>query len=273
MIVISFLLVIVAAVTLAIGIIQNVLALVWASIASCVLAIIFLGIGVLQRRVGRAGAPQQEQGYGPGASPQVEGGGWQQRGPASAGISEAPGISGARPGERRWPGPEAAARERPPEPAAETPTGATGADQPVSPWAASATESTAPPEDVRPQPPPRRPARKAAAKKAATRGAAAKKTAAPARRKKSARAPAKKAAKKAARARTKKAAKKAAGGTTGPAAMRELNAVRGLGPAKARALLDRFGSLEAIRDARVDDLVQVRGVGETTAREIHQQLS
>ncbi|MDP9022101.1 MAG: helix-hairpin-helix domain-containing protein [Actinomycetota bacterium] len=266
MIVISFLLVVVAAVTLAIGIIQNVLQLVWASIASCLLAIIFLGIGVLQRRVGRAGAPPQEQGYGPGASPQVDGGGWQQREPSPAEVSAAPGVAGARPGQRRWPGPEAAAAEGRQEPSAEAPTGETEVDRPVSAWAASVTEPTAPSEeDVPPRPPPRRPARKAAAKKAATRGAAAKKTATPAR--------AKKAAKKTARAPAKKAAKKAAGGTTGPAAMRELNAVRGLGPAKARALLDRFGSLEAIRDARVDDLVDVRGVGETTAREIHRQLS
>lgn len=47
-----------------------------------------------------------------------------------------------------------------------------------------------------------------------------------------------------------------------PAAVRRaLAAVRGLGPARQSALIDRFGSLEAIRAASDDDLLSVAGIG------------
>jgi hypothetical protein len=49
-VIISFLLVIIAAVTLIIGLFQDGIEWIWASIASCVLAMVFLGMGVLQRR-------------------------------------------------------------------------------------------------------------------------------------------------------------------------------------------------------------------------------
>ncbi|MGH3443002.1 MAG: hypothetical protein ACRDUY_13360, partial [Nitriliruptorales bacterium] len=67
MVVLSFLLVIVAAVTLLIGLFQDTLAWIWTSIASCVVAMIFLGIGVLQRR-GRQPEALGEATYGPGAA-------------------------------------------------------------------------------------------------------------------------------------------------------------------------------------------------------------
>ncbi|HEX9766495.1 MAG TPA: helix-hairpin-helix domain-containing protein, partial [Nitriliruptorales bacterium] len=44
-----------------------------------------------------------------------------------------------------------------------------------------------------------------------------------------------------------------------------LGDVRGLGDAKRRALLDRFGSLDAIAHASVDELQEVRGIGEAVA--------
>lgn len=47
-----------------------------------------------------------------------------------------------------------------------------------------------------------------------------------------------------------------------PAAVRRaLAAVRGLGPARQSALIDRFGSLEAIRDASDEELLELRGIG------------
>lgn len=45
------------------------------------------------------------------------------------------------------------------------------------------------------------------------------------------------------------------------AARRTLAAVRGLGPAKQSALIDAFGSIEALRSASDDDLLAVRGIG------------
>lgn len=47
-----------------------------------------------------------------------------------------------------------------------------------------------------------------------------------------------------------------------PAAVRRaLASVRGLGPARQSALIDRFGTIEAIRDAPDEDLLAVRGIG------------
>ena len=40
----------------------------------------------------------------------------------------------------------------------------------------------------------------------------------------------------------------------------ELEAVPGIGPKRRRALLQHFGSLEAIRQATVDELVKVPGI-------------
>ena len=48
--------------------------------------------------------------------------------------------------------------------------------------------------------------------------------------------------------------------------------VPGLGPSREAALLDAFGSVEGIRDAELDDLVQVRGIGPGMAARIHDSL-
>jgi DNA uptake protein ComE-like DNA-binding protein len=70
------------------------------------------------------------------------------------------------------------------------------------------------------------------------------------------------------RATTTKATPAATSTSTG----RGLDAVKGLGPAKRQALLDRFGSEEAVRAASVDELTQVRGVGPGLARSIKEAL-
>ncbi|HUR51644.1 MAG TPA: ATP-binding cassette domain-containing protein [Mycobacteriales bacterium] len=49
--------------------------------------------------------------------------------------------------------------------------------------------------------------------------------------------------------------------------------VPGLGPARENALLDAFGSVDNIRDAEVEDLVAVRGIGPGLAARIHTTLS
>lgn len=51
-----------------------------------------------------------------------------------------------------------------------------------------------------------------------------------------------------------------------------LGGVRGLGPAKARALAEHFGSLEAIRAAEPAELTEVPGIGRATAASISEQL-
>jgi membrane protein implicated in regulation of membrane protease activity len=63
-------------------------------------------------------------------------------------------------------------------------------------------------------------------------------------------------------------------GTTGAAARARLGEIVGVGPAKQDALLARYGSLEAIREASVDDIVaNVRGFGEALASRVKDELS
>lgn len=49
--------------------------------------------------------------------------------------------------------------------------------------------------------------------------------------------------------------------------------IRGLGPNRREALLDRFGSVEAIRDAEVAELTEVPGVSPGLARAIKNHLT
>lgn len=53
----------------------------------------------------------------------------------------------------------------------------------------------------------------------------------------------------------------------------ELTSIPGLGPARRAALLEAFGSVEAIREASVDDLVKVPGVGRALARKLYDELT
>ncbi len=49
--------------------------------------------------------------------------------------------------------------------------------------------------------------------------------------------------------------------------------IPGVGPATARRLLDRFGSLEALGEATADDLIQVNGIGPRTAAAIRLHIN
>jgi excinuclease ABC subunit C len=51
-----------------------------------------------------------------------------------------------------------------------------------------------------------------------------------------------------------------------------LDEIPGVGPARKRALLRRFGSLSRLRDASVDEIAATPGVGATTAAAIHEHL-
>ena len=52
-----------------------------------------------------------------------------------------------------------------------------------------------------------------------------------------------------------------------------LDDIPGVGPARKIALMRFFGSIGNIRKASVQELMNVRGVSETLAREIHRRLS
>ncbi|HEX2026380.1 MAG TPA: helix-hairpin-helix domain-containing protein [Nitriliruptorales bacterium] len=295
MIVISFVLVIVAAATLVIGLFQDTLTFIWISIVSCVVAMVFLGIGVLQRRTGRVRALPQETGRPgmPAAPPRITEPepsrvdvSW--RATARSDLDETPwrSVTGAhRPVAGRGEPQQEPAAPRAPRPAptapraprpAPTPPAAPRVERvpaaevtreevteeaPVAPTAPVTSEPS--PEPVAAEAP-----AVAVAKRATRKAPAAKRSTKKAARKTAKRAVKKAAKKTAKRVTAKKATEKR---TTGVAARRELNKVRGLGPAKQRALLDAFGSLEAIRAASVQELTQVRGVGEATAREILRQ--
>ena len=51
-----------------------------------------------------------------------------------------------------------------------------------------------------------------------------------------------------------------------------LDAVPGLGPAKAKTLLTRLGSMKAVRAASVEELQAVPGIGPSLASRIHEHL-
>jgi excinuclease ABC subunit C len=51
-----------------------------------------------------------------------------------------------------------------------------------------------------------------------------------------------------------------------------LDEVPGVGPARKKALLKRFGSLARLRDAPVDEIAGTRGIGPELARSIHERL-
>ncbi|MBW3562628.1 MAG: hypothetical protein KY437_09035 [Actinobacteria bacterium] len=247
MIVLSFLLVVIAAVTLLVGLFQDTLTWIWASIASCVLAMIALGVGVLQRRSGR-GEPGEEpaSSYGPGAISNLIPGDEdeetaEEEQPAPGEVTVVPKrtVSDAK-GEMSRAEVEEAADQAVAEAEAKTAAAREAAE----------TEAT--------EKPSKKAASKKTAKKASKKKASKKKTAS------------KKTAKKASK---KKAAKKATSETKGKAARERLDEIKGLGPAKQKALLAEFGSLEGIRDADLEDLRNVKGIGETTAAAIKDQLA
>ena len=62
-------------------------------------------------------------------------------------------------------------------------------------------------------------------------------------------------------------------GTRGKRARAVLSEIKGVGPAKQDALLKRFGSLEEMASASIEDLSAVKGVGPSVAQQIKQILS
>lgn len=240
MIVLSLILVIIAAVTLLAGFFSEGLTLIWVSIGACVLSIATLALGVMQRRR-TTPEPTPPSAYGPGAAgPKPAPAQLATVGASSEPQTEVIAKTSARAAAERRADVEAAS--------------ATGADEIVAPTRASAS----------------------AAKKSTRKGAAKKST------KKTARKTAKKttkkatggAAKKTAKRTTKKATKKATSrGTTGAAARTVLSGIKGVGPAKQDALLKKFKSLEAIRDASIEEIASLDGVGPTAAKTIKNALA
>ncbi len=52
----------------------------------------------------------------------------------------------------------------------------------------------------------------------------------------------------------------------------QLDAIPGIGPRRRRALLQKFGSLDAIRDANVEELMQVEGMTRSAAQKLQESL-
>jgi excinuclease ABC subunit C len=48
--------------------------------------------------------------------------------------------------------------------------------------------------------------------------------------------------------------------------------IKGLGPSKANALLERFGSVEGIRDADLSEITEIKGIGDGLARQLKREL-
>jgi hypothetical protein len=272
-IVLSLVLVIVAAVTLVLGVFQDGLTLIYVSIGTCLAAMVLLGVGVLMRR--REDAQPASSGYGPaaGARPQQPAAG--SGGDEEVRIREATDDTEVRPARKAVVKKVSAT---PTVPERETTAEQPGVGRPAAGAAAAgaAAAGFARPrrdEDAEGDDTPaagvagerRAPVKKAvvkkAVKKAAVKKVAAGTSATTAATKKGV---AKKSAKKATAKRT--AAKKA------PAGSASLPDVKGLGPAKKKALLDAFGSVDNIRSADVSELAAVKGVGAGLAAELKRQL-
>jgi excinuclease ABC subunit C len=52
----------------------------------------------------------------------------------------------------------------------------------------------------------------------------------------------------------------------------QLDAIPGIGPRRRRALLTRFGSLDAIREASIEELVRVEGMSKSAAQKLKDTL-
>jgi DNA uptake protein ComE-like DNA-binding protein len=278
-IVLSLVLVIAAAVLLVLGIFfQDGLLLIYLSIGSCLLAMALLGAGVLLRR------RETATGGAATASATASAGGTAVRG-RSIGEPRALPEDGADRDDtvQIRPVPKAVLREPAGSEAGSShETGSSdvrgSATDPAPGGAAAPTAGDAL----------RRPAKRAVVKKAVVR----KQTAAPAAPTTttpsgptagstaigdpSAAAPVKKVAAKkatASAAPVKRATTtRASAPTTSTEGGRSLDDVKGLGPARRQALLDHFGSEEAVRDASIEELTQVRGVGDALARSIKEAL-
>ena len=52
----------------------------------------------------------------------------------------------------------------------------------------------------------------------------------------------------------------------------ELDEVKGIGDAKKKELLKQFGSVGNIKNASIEELIQVKGINENLAKEIKSQI-
>ena len=50
----------------------------------------------------------------------------------------------------------------------------------------------------------------------------------------------------------------------------ELDEIEGIGPAKKKALLQKFGSVEKIKQASLEELIQIKGINEEIAERIQE---
>jgi hypothetical protein len=246
-ILLSLILVIAAAVLLVVGVFQDGLLLIYLSIASCLMAMALLGIGVLLRRKQGAGEPAIAGHEASAAT-------------ATAGETpSAPAVTGRPVGTRRsaeveeMPNGDATAEQRPVEDA--------GSGEMMSTDAAVAEDTPRASGTVLPAPTARNAApRKVAVKRTGVPATTAEKTAV------------KKAVVRRPASTSSTSSMATAGGTTSPAARTELPAVKGLGPAKRDALLARFGDAEGVRRASVEELTEVRGIGPALARAVKDAL-
>ena len=315
MIVLSLVLVIIAAVTLVLGVFQDGLLFIYVSIGTCLAAMVLLGIGVLMRRREETEPAPASSGYG--ARPEAASGSGstptQQPAPQEDAVQVRQSTDTQRLGEAREQRPAAAtgevrpakkavvkkvsagvagkesragaddaARDEPPtrpfEPRSDEPA-ARAVAQPGDRDAAEGSDG----EDAAPAKQAvvtGAPAKKAAAKKTATKKATTKKTATKkaatkkaAAKKSTKKAAAKKSTKKAATKKsTKKAAAKKATKKASASAATSMPDIKGLGPAKANALLERFGSVEGIRDADLSEITEIKGIGDGLARQLKREL-
>jgi hypothetical protein len=235
---VSLILVIVAAVTLVLGIFADGLGLVYVSIGTCLGAMAVLGVGGLLHR--RASAAAQPAGYADDRT---------------AGSTAARPVAASS---------ETVAAASPAETVAVDPVPA-GTDEHGTedqPAIADPAELADPADPADPAGPAARPpVERPAAKKTAVRKVVAAEEA-PAERS---------VAKKAAVARVP--VEQATTTAATPTPTGSLTDVKGLGPAKRNALLSRFGDEAAVATASLDELTSVPGIGPGLARSIRATLS
>lgn len=289
MIVLSLLLVLIAAVTLIAGFFQQEsLTLIWVSIGSCIGAMVFLAIAMVQRR-GRGpatatGPAEQPRVAGsrptsgadadPGASsvtastrpttstaPSGDDRGSDDRAPSSDGAGDGAGTAGGGTGPtvRRAVVRRAVVRRRPPE--------GQGTSSPASPADPERPASTAAP--ATPTAPTSRPVRPRSRPVSRPSSSSGPEPATPAVTADDARASG---APTEGASGTGRDASGDGGRSELETARRVLASIRGVGPAKQEALLTAFGSLEALRGASERDLADVRGIGPRLAATIHRTL-
>ena len=52
----------------------------------------------------------------------------------------------------------------------------------------------------------------------------------------------------------------------------ELDSIKGIGEVKRKELLKKFGSIEGIKNAKIEELIQIKGITEKLAKEIKNSI-